>query len=180
VAQCAMCQVDLDGWHETDCPALSPSSSAPEGKGGEVDESELAEAATRLRDSLRFVVQNEEMRMDVLIVLSAIDALKAQVEALQASADGQFDAGTSLTRLLDKRTKERDEARAQLRDAKRSKTLRPKDEWYEDMGPVLWWLLPIKEPPYSGTPLDEDFPDYVTHWTEIPMPVEARSEAEDG
>jgi hypothetical protein len=27
-------------------------------------------------------------------------------------------------------------------------------EWHEDIGNVLWWELPISEPPYVGTPLD--------------------------
>jgi hypothetical protein len=31
---------------------------------------------------------------------------------------------------------------------------RPFHEWHEDHGNVLWWLWPIKEPPYIGTPLD--------------------------
>lgn len=29
-------------------------------------------------------------------------------------------------------------------------TLRPADEWHEDHGPVLWWHIPIEEPPYVG------------------------------
>ncbi|MBF5091956.1 hypothetical protein F1640_18550 [Novosphingobium sp. NBM11] len=31
---------------------------------------------------------------------------------------------------------------------------RPLHEWHEDYGNVLWWLWPIDEPPYVGTPLD--------------------------
>jgi hypothetical protein len=41
----------------------------------------------------------------------------------------------------------------------------PRSEWSEDIGPVLWWSFPIDEPPYCGTPLDSDWPDYHTHWT---------------
>ena len=62
---------------------------------------------------------------------------------------------------------------------------RPRDEWHEDTGPVLWWHFPIVEPPFCGTPLDTDWPidyaagddgdpvevDYCTHWTLIPVPV---------
>ncbi|MNW45555.1 hypothetical protein D3C74_228220 [compost metagenome] len=48
---------------------------------------------------------------------------------------------------------------------------RPIDEWGEDYGDVLWWKFPIEEPPYCGTPLDADWPDYHTHWTPINMPV---------
>ena len=29
-------------------------------------------------------------------------------------------------------------------------TLRPVDEYHEDFGTVLWWHLPIQEPPYVG------------------------------
>ena len=47
----------------------------------------------------------------------------------------------------------------------------PHHEWHEDDGPVLWWRFPVTEPPYVGTPLDDDFPDeYVTHWTRIVVP----------
>ena len=31
---------------------------------------------------------------------------------------------------------------------------RPFSEWLEDHGNVLWWRLPISEPPYVGTPND--------------------------
>jgi hypothetical protein len=51
-------------------------------------------------------------------------------------------------------------------------TARPLDEWHEDAGAVLWWRFPIEEPPYVGTPLDDRFPDYVTHWTPIAIPEE--------
>lgn len=44
------------------------------------------------------------------------------------------------------------------------------DSWHEDIGTVLWWRFPVEEPPYVGSPLEDDFPDYVTHWTPIVMP----------
>lgn len=31
---------------------------------------------------------------------------------------------------------------------------RPFRLWHEDRGNVLWWRMPISEPPYVGTPLD--------------------------
>lgn len=34
---------------------------------------------------------------------------------------------------------------------------RPFDEWHEDIGNVLWWRLPVCEPPYVGTPLDSNW-----------------------
>ncbi|WP_128739136.1 hypothetical protein [Desulfocucumis palustris] len=49
---------------------------------------------------------------------------------------------------------------------------RPLDEWDEDMGDCLWWTFPIEEPPYCGSPLDCDFPDHVTHFTRLLLPLE--------
>lgn len=49
-------------------------------------------------------------------------------------------------------------------------TPRPLADWSEELGPVLWWRFPVREPPYVGTPLDDDFPDYATHWTPCPTP----------
>ena len=46
------------------------------------------------------------------------------------------------------------------------------EHWHEDIGPVLWWNFPVEEPPYCGTPLDERFPKYKTHFTTIDMPTE--------
>lgn len=46
------------------------------------------------------------------------------------------------------------------------------DKWHEDMGDVLWWEFPIREAPYCGTPLDDDFPEYMTHFTKIKLPDE--------
>jgi hypothetical protein len=64
--------------------------------------------------------------------------------------------------------------------------LRPAAEWHEDFGPVLWWHLPIQEPPEvgygpgadecnaDGTPttcarlLEEGF---LTHWSPLPDSV---------
>lgn len=54
-------------------------------------------------------------------------------------------------------------------------TALPIAEWTEDDGNCLWWSFPVEEPPYSGTPHDEDFPDYVTHFTRYAVPVEPGS-----
>lgn len=48
--------------------------------------------------------------------------------------------------------------------------LRPIEDWGEDYGDCLWWSLPIEEPPYCGSPLDENFPEYVTHFTKFNIP----------
>lgn len=46
----------------------------------------------------------------------------------------------------------------------------PLEQWSESDGPVLWWAFPVTEPPFSGTPLDSDWPGHQTHWTRIPTP----------
>jgi hypothetical protein len=51
----------------------------------------------------------------------------------------------------------------------------PAEQWHEDDGPCLWWAFPINEPPYSGSPLDSDWPGCHTHFTrmvcpELPLP----------
>ena len=67
---------------------------------------------------------------------------------------------------------ERKRFQEELEDAK---TPRPLDEWHEDIGTVLWWHLPVEEPPYVGTPLDDDWTGYHTHWTPILTPNHDRS-----
>jgi hypothetical protein len=49
-------------------------------------------------------------------------------------------------------------------------------KWHEDIGPVLWWDFPVEEPPYCGTPLDDDFPKYKRHFTELHIPDEVEEE----
>lgn len=46
-------------------------------------------------------------------------------------------------------------------------------EWSEEDGNCLWWFFPIEEPPYCGLPLDCDFPDYVTHFTRLIVPIKS-------
>jgi len=50
---------------------------------------------------------------------------------------------------------------------------RPRAEWHEDMGPVLWWKFPVDEAPYVGGENDDEFLDYATHFTPmVPLPKE--------
>ena len=53
---------------------------------------------------------------------------------------------------------------------------RPLEEWHEDYGNVLWWKFPIEEPPYVGSPLDENWTAYHTHWTPIVIPQPPKGE----
>ena len=50
-------------------------------------------------------------------------------------------------------------------------SLRTIDQWHEDLGDKLWWQFPISESPYVGSPLDDNWPGYHTHFTDIPMPA---------
>lgn len=78
---------------------------------------------------------------------------------------------------------------------------RPRSEWHEDYGAVLWWRFPVDEPPYVGTPKDlgrlvemhasqgpgrptlisrgfvGGWPGYHTHWTPLTIPAEPRMES---
>lgn len=47
-------------------------------------------------------------------------------------------------------------------------TPKPANEYHEDDGNVLWWKLPVSEPPYCGSSNDYDFSEnYYTHFTSI-------------
>jgi len=46
----------------------------------------------------------------------------------------------------------------------------PGEDYHEDLGPVLWWRIPIEEPPWCGMPNDSDWPGYHTHFTRLPAP----------
>jgi hypothetical protein len=59
---------------------------------------------------------------------------------------------------------------AEVERLRKPPAVRSLDEWHEDHGTVLWWTLPICEPPYVGAPLDSDWPGYHTHWTAIAVP----------
>jgi hypothetical protein len=58
----------------------------------------------------------------------------------------------------------------ELADAREARSY---EEWHEGDGPVLWWSFPVNEPPYVGTPMDDEWPFYHTHWTRIVVPIDA-------
>lgn len=45
----------------------------------------------------------------------------------------------------------------------------PLADWHEDFGDVLWWAFPVREAPWVGSPLDDSWPGYHTHWTRLPF-----------
>lgn len=49
--------------------------------------------------------------------------------------------------------------------------IRPANTWAPGDGPVLWWMLPVNEAPYVGTPNDPSWPGIHTHWTPLPAPT---------
>lgn len=51
-----------------------------------------------------------------------------------------------------------------------AKKPRQLSEWTDDFGPVIWWVFPIRECPWVGTPNDEHWPGYHSHWTPLLMP----------
>lgn len=71
----------------------------------------------------------------------------------------------------------------ELARAAACRALHTADTWSEGDGPVLWWTLgpckvdgelhqlTISEPPWVGTPLDEDYPAHATHWTRLQLPI---------
>jgi hypothetical protein len=56
---------------------------------------------------------------------------------------------------------------------------KPIEEWHEDIGDCLWWSFPIEESPYCGSPLDENFPSNVTHFTILIEPFELEEYEDD-
>lgn len=49
----------------------------------------------------------------------------------------------------------------------------PAGEWHEELNHVIWWRLPVEEPPYVGSPLCDDWTeDYYTHFTKLIEPLE--------
>jgi len=58
-----------------------------------------------------------------------------------------------------------------LGELEEAMTPKPLDDWYEELGSCLWWFFPIQEEAYCGSPLDVDFPDYVTHFTILIEPL---------
>lgn len=74
---------------------------------------------------------------DIGYDLDRIAILEARVDALLVF-NNQFEA----------------RAREAERALKAMVTLTPIHDYHEDIGPVLWWRVPIEEPPYVGTPND--------------------------
>lgn len=105
------------------------------------------EALRRLGDWLCNVLDEDRQKTASAMVLGAMMETSAAIRAVSAAAPAVVV----------------DEAR-------------PRSEYHEDMGPVVWWAFPVNEPSWIGTPNDDDWPGYHTHWTphpRVPVPAAA-------
>lgn len=87
-------------------------------------------------------------------LLTALDQVLATPEAQALSLDSDAD-----------RAQLRELVASAVADQLAARTLA---DYHEDFGTVLWWMFPVTEPPYVGSPLDDDWPGYHTHWTPLP------------
>jgi hypothetical protein len=129
--------------------------------------------------------------------MSEVDQDKLGRLRLMASGDDKWDLSDKdqaaidwIIRRVDDLTKHVEDLTATLAVIH---TLRPADEYHEDHGVVLWWHLPVQEPPHvgSGQGMDERNPDgtrttccrlqrcgWLTHWS--PLPDTRRMTVSDG
>ncbi len=109
--------------------------------------------------------------------LCDVDRLVTQVSALRQEAARLLENEAAFVREAMALRDDVTAARQEAETLRGRDVVREKDAWHEDFGPVLWWLLDEDghhcEAPYVGTPLDDDFPDYVTHFSRLPLPVAA-------
>jgi hypothetical protein len=102
-----------------------------------------------------------------------IETIKARLDRTLSELYEAADNGDSVSLSLAEVEVMADDVRALVAEVERLRkppAVRSLDEWHEDHGTVLWWTLPICEPPYVGAPLDSDWPGYHTHWTAIAVP----------
>lgn len=121
-----------------------------EGKNGET----LIRAAQRVMADARFA------QVEIADLQAALTYAK---ESQRACVEIMERERVSLARRLN-------DAEALIRQLE-TPVARPIDQWNESHGPALWWWFPIEEPPYAGSPLDDDWPGYHTHWTPIVTPA---------
>lgn len=126
----------------------------------------------QLDTGMTITTDGDEIIDDVLALLNQTKSERDK--AIRDLSDYKSKRGENLGEMLDARA-EADRLRLELEAAREAyrnlRTPRSIDEWDEDYGDVLWWDFPLSEPPYYGTPLDSDWPDYHTHWTRIVDPI---------
>lgn len=112
-------------------------------------------------------------REDVLWLIAAVRERDTEIARLKSEHDRR------VTELLAANNAEVERRRdAEL--AARKVLARPKEDWHEDFGDVLWWKFPVEESPYVGNPLCSDWPGYHTHWTPLPpVPLDPDREVDN-
>lgn len=116
------------------------------------------------RDSLRASAERAEAELFALRNEGEMFSTRGAIDPLRKPGESRAEAVRRLAADRDSLRERAEKAEAELARLTTPRTL---DDWSEDDGPVLWWKLPVVEPPYVGNPLYDDFPDYVTHWTPI-------------
>jgi hypothetical protein len=138
---------------------------------------------------LRELLEGRENAAAVALLARTDRARIAELEAQLAVSSAQFkewraraDAGEERIAELEAKLLERDRQVAEWIERGNAAEIardtgpvaRPLDEWHEEYGDVLWWKLPVCEPPYVGCPDDDGWPDeYYTHWTPVVCPANA-------
>jgi hypothetical protein len=115
---------------------------------------------------------NDLIAKHLATLLDRITAAEARAEEAERERDDARCVGEALARAADANLEAAETVTAD-RDRLADEvallaTPRPLADWHEDHGFVLWWILPVCEPPYSGSPLCDDWPEYHTHWTPLP------------
>jgi hypothetical protein len=129
-------------------------------------------------------------RTAVPALLDMVEALKAEAERLREERDVLAsehaecpDRQKAALALLSERAQLQEafeRATKKAAEGKRLTTPRLPAEWHEDHGTVLWWRFPVVEPPWVGSPLDDEWEEEAdfTHWTPLPNVGAALGEGE--
>lgn len=122
------------------------------------------------------------------LCVSELEGALAETEALEMNHEG---AVVRLTHEIEVQAAELDRLRARVAELEGARaeevgrrTLRPLAEYHEDYGDVMWWEVPVEQPPvHVGSPLDDDFPNedaaaFGWHFTRFMNPLEKAEAAE--
>ena len=96
---------------------------------------------------------DDEATVMRFLTISQTDRFTAAVPKIDSIAD---DDDVSLAALAAYDAKKRAAIRVEAMTT--HFRIRPFAEWHEEDGAVLWFTLPIQEPPWCGTPNDDDWP----------------------
>jgi len=119
-------------------------------------------------DALAARLAATEQERDIAVAgLTVVERRRDELKARLADCELERDVAREMARDKAARLAEAEFDANALRELQ---TPRPLEAWHEDDGPALWWVFPLVEPPYCGSPLDEDWPGYHTHWTTFTIP----------